>query len=490
MEMASGLDKSLSEIIGRNGRRLVSKSKHTQVFVGNLPWETTWQKLKDLCQEYGDVKRADIEQHPDGNSKGYGIVSFVNSSDAKACVEGLDGHDLDGRELNVKFDEKKSNKRMNKARGSTNCQVWVGNLPYSVKWQVLKDMCKDYGFVTRVDIEETDNGYSKGYGIVLFETNAAARACINSLNGYNLDGRELTVKFDEKESSQVIVTRKRQKFSNTDSQIVGNHFLLSDELSSQQGSANFQLWVGNLPFNVRWQELKDLCKEYGFVTRVDISTDDDGRSKGYAIVGFKDHASARACIEDLNGSSLGGRELIVKFDEKAGLGTSSVVYVGNLPWSVKWQELKGMCQSFGFVIHVDIPENDEGGSKGYALVKYEDTDSAQNCIKHLNGKVLNGRELLARFDIFNGISNNHDPATVYVGNLPYTFNKWSDLKNLCRTFGDVIRVDIAEDEDGRSKGYATVKFANGFSARNCIQRLNGKLLNGRRLNVKADRFKN
>merc|ERR1712062_838090 len=117
-----------------------------------------------------------------------------------------------------------------------------------------------------------------------------------------------------------------------------------------------------------------------------------------------DLSSARSCIEGLNGSSFKGRELIVKHDEKAGEGTSRVVYLGNLPFSTQWQEVKGMCRSFGDVVHVDIREDDEGGSKGYAVVNFGDTSAAQKCVEHLNGQMLNGRELHARFDIFEGVS--------------------------------------------------------------------------------------
>merc|ERR1719266_672788 len=473
---------------GQNGRgserrdtSYSSKSQHNDVFVGNLPWKTSWQELKDLCQQFGDVKRANILER-DGRSRGCGVVWFHNTSDAEACIEGLNGHDLDGRELTAKFDEKpgpyieRGTRTTNRGGNSGNCQVWVGNLPFSLKWMELKDICKEYGFVKRVELEENESGYSKGYAIVTMGDNASARALINGLNGTDLDGREITAKFDEKSSNQ----SRRLK-----SQMVGNHFLLND--GTQKSESRFQLYVGNLPFQTSWQEVKDLCKEYGFVNRVDLQKNDDGDSLGFAIVGFEDHDSAESCIEGLNGVSFEGRELVVKYDEKAGAGTSHVVYIGNLPYDVEWHEVKGMCESFG-ECYVDVREGDDGKSRGYAVVKFDSTSSAQSCVKNLNGQVLKGRRLLAKFDRFQGVENNEDPCTVFVGNLPWSFKKWADLKDLCRTFGDVLRADIAEYEDGKSKGYGTVKFTNGISAQKCIRQLNGKLLNGRPLIVKVDRF--
>lgn len=527
--MVSGLDKSLNEIIrggygadrpkrgNRNRSVPYTKSNGTSVYVGNLPWDTNWPELKELCQEYGDVQRADVMEYPDGKSKGWGLVTFADSTGAEACIDGLNGYNLNGRELNVKFDEKGDNgfsgntsrsfsgnaSRSFSTKGgsrsfssmggnSGGCQVFVGNLPFSVRWQILKDMCKKFGYVVRATIEENENGYSKGYGIVVFDNETSARNCIKALDGSLLDGRQLVVKFDEK------TQRGGGAFSggrNLGSQMVGNHLLMSDESSHvDMGGDSSQLWVGNIPYEMTWQDLKDMCKKYGFVQNVDIMMQ-NGRSAGQATVLFNDQESAQACIDDLNGATVDGREIIVKFDDKydggAGSG-STTVFVGNLPWSTQWHELKGMCQSFGNVAFVDIPENDNGGSRGFATVRFDDSISAQKCVQHLNGKQLEGRQLNVRFDKFEGTSNrtsnSNESATVFVGNLPYTFNKWSDMKELCRNFGDVQFVDIPETEDGRSKGFATVKFGSSDGAQKCIEELDGKLLNGRRLHVRFDKF--
>lgn len=48
-----------------------------------------------------------------------------------------------------------------------------------------------------------------------------------------------------------------------------------------------ELYVGNLPFRVRWQDLKDLMRKCGTVLRADVAlTPHDGRSRGFGVVLF------------------------------------------------------------------------------------------------------------------------------------------------------------------------------------------------------------
>lgn len=58
-----------------------------------------------------------------------------------------------------------------------------------------------------------------------------------------------------------------------------------------------QLFVGNLPFRVRWQDLKDLFRKAGTVLRADVSLTTDNRSKGFGTVLFANRFDALKAIE-------------------------------------------------------------------------------------------------------------------------------------------------------------------------------------------------
>lgn len=52
------------------------------VFVGNLPFEITWQQLKDHFSEIGSC-RADVKTQEDGRSRGFGLVKFGSAEEVR-----------------------------------------------------------------------------------------------------------------------------------------------------------------------------------------------------------------------------------------------------------------------------------------------------------------------------------------------------------------------------------------------------------------------
>lgn len=72
------------------------------------------------------------------------------------------------------------------------------------------------------------------------------------------------------------------------------------------------IYVGNLNFRVKEEELQSLFEEYGQVESVKLITDrNTGRSKGFGFVTMDDDAEAKNAIEGLNGSEFATREMVV-----------------------------------------------------------------------------------------------------------------------------------------------------------------------------------
>lgn len=72
------------------------------------------------------------------------------------------------------------------------------------------------------------------------------------------------------------------------------------------------IYVGNLPYNVTEDELRNLFAEYGEVSSANIITDKySGESKGFGFVEMPKQADAEEAIKALNGSSVKGRSLKV-----------------------------------------------------------------------------------------------------------------------------------------------------------------------------------
>ncbi|MBP5985054.1 MAG: RNA-binding protein [Brachymonas sp.] len=73
-----------------------------------------------------------------------------------------------------------------------------------------------------------------------------------------------------------------------------------------------KLYVGNLPYSVRDNDLQQQFGEYGNVTSAKVMMErDTGRSKGFGFVEMGSDAEAQAAIEGLHGKDMGGRALVV-----------------------------------------------------------------------------------------------------------------------------------------------------------------------------------
>ena len=73
-----------------------------------------------------------------------------------------------------------------------------------------------------------------------------------------------------------------------------------------------KLYVGNLPYSVRDEDLQQSFGQFGSVTSAKVMMErDTGRSKGFGFVEMGSDAEAQAAIGGMNGQPLGGRSVVV-----------------------------------------------------------------------------------------------------------------------------------------------------------------------------------
>ncbi|MBC7833511.1 MAG: RNA-binding protein, partial [Phycisphaerales bacterium] len=73
-----------------------------------------------------------------------------------------------------------------------------------------------------------------------------------------------------------------------------------------------KLYVGNLPFSMTDNELREAFGAHGNVDSASVVMDrETGRSRGFGFVEMTNDQEARAAIEAMNGQSMGGRALVV-----------------------------------------------------------------------------------------------------------------------------------------------------------------------------------
>ena len=234
------------------------------------------------------------------------------------------------------------------------CRVYVGNLAWEVSWMDLKDHMKQGGCeVTRADILASPDGRSKGCGIVEFETAEGAQRAL-LLNDTELMGRQIFVREDRESGN-------------------GGGYYTQKPMGGAAGAGvtggekqTCRVYVGNLSWEVAWQDLKDHMRDAGNVVHAEVMTEADGRSKGCGIVEFETAEEAKEACDNLSDTELKGRMIFVREDRETssggggapahggsrGGGGGTSVYVGNLAYETSWQDLKDHMRQAGNVDQV------------------------------------------------------------------------------------------------------------------------------------------
>lgn len=323
-----------------------SSDGNKNVYVSNLSWDVSWQDLKDHMKSAGHVLRSDVMLEAGGRSKGFGVVEYFSANEARAAIRSLHNTELKGRVISVREDVKtrpvdniqslqqKSDGMMpHVAQLGVSHSVYVGNLSYDVVWQDLKDHFKSVGNVIRANVMMEPSGRSKGCGIVDFDSIKDANEAIMKLHNTELKGRLIFVR----ENREAIKTGATQSSSHNTShehqppknagrsvtvtgndngrnRLIGNH---QQQAHPNGSKGEARLYVGNLAWNVKWYDLKDLFKQVCPVLRADVILENDGvRSRGFGIVVVDNAVNAAAVIEKLNGSILHERQIFVREDQK------------------------------------------------------------------------------------------------------------------------------------------------------------------------------
>lgn len=74
----------------------------TNVFVGNLSFQTTQEDLTSVFSQYGAVERVNVvTDRMTGQPRGFAFVEMTNRAEAETAISILNGSDLHGRALNV-----------------------------------------------------------------------------------------------------------------------------------------------------------------------------------------------------------------------------------------------------------------------------------------------------------------------------------------------------------------------------------------------------
>ncbi|CAK0784272.1 hypothetical protein CVIRNUC_007476 [Coccomyxa viridis] len=207
-------------------------------------------------------------------------------------------------------------------------RCFISNLSFKTSWQDLKDKFREVGNVVYANVTRDENGKSRGWGIVEYETPEEAVAAVNAFNGEEMAGRKILVREDRedrdvkqynKENGIERPNTRRPKRGGRGGGGGGGGAPRAGRDGNGHSEAHqpsgLQVVVQGIPWAHTDEALAALFQDVGTVEQASVVYSKDGRSRGYGTVRFSSKEEAEKAIEDFNGTELEGRALAVKIDK-------------------------------------------------------------------------------------------------------------------------------------------------------------------------------
>lgn len=276
---------------------------------------------------------------------------------------------------------------------------------------------------------------------------------------------------------------------------------------SLRKTSSGNIFIKNLDEAIDNKALHDTFAAFGPILSCKIAFDEHGRSKGYGFVHYESHESSDAAIKAVNGMSLNDKVVFVgphipkkerqaKIDEVRSRFTN--LYIKEIAEDATDAQFRELFERFGPVTSAVISREDDGKSKGFGFVNYEDHESARNAVEDLHRKDWLGKELYVTRAQKKGEreeelrksyeQQKYEKTLKYQGVNLYIKNvddDWDDQKLEAEfaQFGTITSTKIMRDEKGNSKGFGFVCFSSPDEATKAVTELNGKMLGTKPLYV-------
>ncbi|EFJ38579.1 hypothetical protein SELMODRAFT_74731 [Selaginella moellendorffii] len=358
----------------------VAAPSGVSLYVGDLDETVAETQLFTIFSQMGLVTSVRVcRDAVTRRSLGYGYVNYSSGADAVRAMEALNYTPINGKTIRIMWSHRDPSTRKS---GVGN--IFIKNLDESIDNKALHDTFIAFGPILSCKIAHQD-GRSKGYGFVHFETDEAANLAIEKVNGMQLVGKKVFVAKFVKRSDRLAATGET-KFTN--------------------------VFVKNLDPEMAEEEINEHFSTFGVITNVVIMKDENDKSKGFGFVNFDDPEAARAAVETMNNSQLGSRTIYVgraqkkaereqilrrQFEEKRmeqfQKYQGANLYVKNLDDSIDDETLKQEFSRYGNITSAKVMRDEKGISKGFGFVCFTSPEEASRAATETNGLMINGKPI-------------------------------------------------------------------------------------------------
>ncbi|KAK4838190.1 hypothetical protein QYF36_011758 [Acer negundo] len=361
------------------------------------------------------------------------------------------------------------------ATAAATVSLYVGDLPPDVTEAQLLEAFSDYKSLTSVRIcGDLSSARSTCYAYVNLLSPQEAINAIEAKNHTMLNGRMLRVSWS-----------------------------CRDPEARNSGVGN--VFVKNLMESIDNVELHDMFRRFGNIISCKVAMSEDGRSKGHGFVQYEADESANAAIENLNGSTVGDKQIYVgKFLRRNDRILPSPdtkftnIYVKNLDLDVTEEFLLEKFSEFGKIVSLVIAKDVDGTSRGFGFVNFDNPDDARQATEVMNGSQLGlkilyvaraqkkaEREQILRHQFEEKRKEQimkYKGSNVYVKNIDDEVTD-EELRKHFSQCGTITSAKLMRDEKGINRGFGFVCFSTPEEASKAVSTFHGYMFHRKPLYV-------
>lgn len=257
---------------------LLSRPPHgSEVFIGGLPRDTCDNDVRELCEPMGDIVEIKlIKDRETGESKGYAFVGYKTKEVAQKAIDDIHNKEFKGKTLRCLLSETKH-------------RLFIGNIPKTWTEDEFRKAVEGVGpGVESIDLikDPQNQSRNRGFAFVLYYNNACAdysRQKMSSV-GFKLDGITPTVTWADPKTSP------------------------DQSAAASQVKA---LYVKNIPENVTTEQLKELFRRHGEVTKVVMPPGKASGKRDFGFIHYAERSSALKAVKESEKYEIDGQALEV-----------------------------------------------------------------------------------------------------------------------------------------------------------------------------------